>query len=251
MRTELADARAAQLRLLTWFSPAFPVGGFGYSHGLETAIREDHVEDATALQDWIMGLLEHGSGWTDAVLFRLTWGEPERLAEHAELAEALAPSLERRKETLALGAAFAQAVKPWLVPSTASRSPSPRGGGESRLRRSSTPPQGEGDREAVEGTALPYPVAAGSACAAAGIPLEPALTAYLHAFAASLVSVGVRAIPIGQSEAVGALAGLEDVILATAARASVATEDDLGACAILSDIAAMRHETLQPRLFIS
>ena len=28
------------LRLMTWLSPAFPVGAFGYSHGLENAIRE-------------------------------------------------------------------------------------------------------------------------------------------------------------------------------------------------------------------
>lgn len=212
MRTE-----AAQLRLLTWFSPAFPTGAFGYSHGLETAIREGRVTDAASLQAWIEGLLEHGSGWTEAVLFRLAWEEPDRLDELAELAEALAPSLERRKETMALGAAFANAVRPWLQ----SRSP------------------------------LPYPVVAGAACAAQAIPLEPALAACLHGFAANLVSVGVRAIPIGQSEAVAILAALEPLILAVAARASVASEDDLGACAFISDIAAMRHETLQPRLFIS
>ena len=103
MRTE-----AAQLRLLTWFSPAFPVGAFGYSHGLETAIREGRAANAPALQAWIEGLLEHGSGWTDAVIFRLAWSAADagELAELAELATALAPSLERRLETLRLGAAF-------------------------------------------------------------------------------------------------------------------------------------------------
>jgi urease accessory protein len=212
MRTEVA-----QLRLLTWFSPAFPTGAFGYSHGLETAIREGKVSVAERLEAWIEGLLEYGSGWTDAVLFALAWGEPARLGEIAELAEALCPSLERRKETLALGAAFASAVKPWA----SGLSP------------------------------LPYPVTAGAACAAADIPLEAALRAFLHGFAANLVSVGVRAIPIGQSDAVAILAALEPLILATAARAYVASDDDLGACALVSDIAAMRHEILQPRLFIS
>jgi urease accessory protein len=214
MRTE-----AAQLRLLSWFSPAFPVGAFGYSHGLETAIREGRAVSAGALQAWIESLLEHGSGWTDAVFFKLAWAaaDADELVELAELATAMAPSLERRLETVRLGAAFVTAIRPWTAPIAEA----------------------------------PYPVAAGAACSAAAIPLEAALIAWLHAFAANLVSVGVRAIPIGQGEAVAILALLEPVILDVAARAAQADADDLGGCAFLSDIAAMRHETLQPRLFIS
>ncbi|HEX7944236.1 MAG TPA: urease accessory UreF family protein, partial [Phenylobacterium sp.] len=97
----------------------------------------------------------------------------------------------------------------------------------------------------------PYCVAVGAAAGAAGIPLEPALTAWLHAFAANLTSVAVRALPLGQSDAVAVIASLEAVILRTAARASASTLDDLGSGAVVSDIAAMRHETLEGRLFIS
>ncbi|WP_293903031.1 urease accessory protein UreF [Phenylobacterium sp.] len=214
---------ARLLRLLTWLSPAFPVGAFGYSHGLETAIREGAVTDARSLSGWIMGVLEHGSGWTDAVLARAAWtavtGEDHvALDEIAELAEALAPSLERRRETLAQGEAFLTAVAAWQPPPI--------------IRAA-------------------YPVAVGAAAGAAGIPLEPALTAWLHAFAANLTSVAVRAIPLGQSDAVAVIAGLETVILRTAARAAASTLEDLGSAALLSDIAAMRHETLDGRLFIS
>jgi urease accessory protein len=224
MRTEAAFSGAAQLRLLTWFSPAFPVGAFGYSHGLEMAIREGRATSADDLAAWIEGLLDHGSGWTDAVLFRLAWGAADEteLAELAELAEALAPSLERRRETMQLGAAFLQAVGPWLDP----------------------PPL-------AFGSSTPYPIVAGWACGAASVALPPALTAWLHGFAANLISVAVRAIPIGQSAAVRILAALEPTVLATAERAADAGIDELGGCAFLSDIAAMRHETLQPRLFIS
>ena len=103
----------------------------------------------------------------------------------------------------------------------------------------------------LDDSSAPYPVVAGWACAAAAIPLPSALTAWLHGFAANLVSVAARAIPIGQFEAVAVLAALEPTTLATAQRAAEASRDDLGGCAFLSDIAAMRHETLQPRLFIS
>src|SRR5207302_6913802 len=111
MRTE-----AVQLRLTTWFSPAFPVGAFGYSHGLESAIREGWVTDADALSAWILGLLEQGSGWSDAVLFRAAWAcaDAAELSEIAELAVALSPSLERRRESLGLGEAFLTAVRAWI-----------------------------------------------------------------------------------------------------------------------------------------
>jgi len=129
---------AAQLRLLTWFSPAFPVGAFGYSHGLETAIREGRVVDGDTLEAWITGLIEHGSGWSDAVLFKLAWGADEiELAELAELAAALAPSKERHRETMQLGAAFEAAVRPWgRTPPQSLRDSSPASGGASGPRSS-------------------------------------------------------------------------------------------------------------------
>src|SRR5690606_16887759 len=39
--------------LLTWLSPAFPVGAFAWSAGLETAITSGTVKDRATAQDWI------------------------------------------------------------------------------------------------------------------------------------------------------------------------------------------------------
>lgn len=212
---------ARLLRLLTWLSPAFPTGAFGFSHGLETAIREETVTDVRSLTGWIAGLLEHGSAWSDAVLAKAAWiavtaEDHTALDQIAELGEAMSPSLERRRETMSQGEAFLTAVAAWNPPPI--------------LR-------------------APYPVAVGAAAGAAGLPLEPALTAWLHAFASNLVSVAVRAVPLGQSDALQVLAALEPVILRTARRAADSTLDDLGSSTILSDISAMRHETLPGRLF--
>ena len=44
---------AALQKLLTWLSPAFPVGAFAWSAGLETAIADGRVRDAAALETWI------------------------------------------------------------------------------------------------------------------------------------------------------------------------------------------------------
>ena len=61
----------------------------------------------------------------------------------------------------------------------------------------------------------------------------------------------MRIVPLGQVAGVAAIAALEPVLMATAARAAASSLDDLGSAALVSDIAAMRHETLDVRLFIS
>jgi len=60
------------LKLLTFLSPAFPVGAFSYSHGLEWRIDCGAIRGAEALRVWLVDLLEVGSAWNDAVLFAET-----------------------------------------------------------------------------------------------------------------------------------------------------------------------------------
>jgi urease accessory protein len=211
------DARQLLL-LLTWMSPAFPTGAFAYSHGLEWAIDSLRVRDGEDLKGWIGDLLTQGSGWNDAVIFARCWeDEPSRLNE---LALALATSRERHLETTQLGRAFRIAAGVFAAPVLA-------------------------DEE------IAYPVAAGSACAALGIDKGHALLAYLQGFAASLTSVAVRLVPIGQTAGLEVLRDLAPVISAAAARAETASLDDLGAITLLADIAAMKHETQRSRVFRS
>ncbi|WP_427026079.1 urease accessory protein UreF [Aureimonas ureilytica] len=219
-----AEGLAALSRLLTWTSPAFPIGAFAYSHGLESAIAEGRVRDGEALYRWIETLLVHGSGWNDLVFLaqahRLRGPEAgSPWADLAALARASAGSAERRRETLDLGRAFAEAAAPW--------------------------------GQEPEGEAVAYPVVLGALAAREGVPLWPALLAFAHAFAANLVSVAVRLVPLGQREGVRVMRRLEPIFEAVAQSAAVSTLDDLGSAAILSDIAALRHETLQPRLFLT
>jgi urease accessory protein len=206
------------LLLLTWMSPAFPTGAFAYSHGLEWAIDSRLVRNGDDLKGWIGDLLRQGSGWNDAVIFARCWqDEPSRLNE---LALALATSRERHLETTQLGRAFRIAAGVFAAPVLA-------------------------DEE------IAYPVAAGSACAALGIDKSHALLAYLQGFAASLTSVAVRLVPIGQTAGLEVLRDLAPVISDTASRAADASLDDLGAITLLADIAAMKHETQRSRVFRS
>ena len=204
------------LLLLNWMSPAFPAGAFAYSHGLEWAIDDRQVTSADDLKLWIEDLITRGSGWNDAVLFARCW--EDETGGLNELALALSASKERYLETAQLGRAFAIAALVFF-------------------------PLKRGEK------ALAYPVAAGSACAAAGITKSHALLAFLQGFSNALVSVAVRLVPLGQTHGLEVIRDLMPVIAATARRAASATLDDLGSITIGADIASMKHETQHSRIF--
>lgn len=221
MATPMIEAEAGhRARLSAWFSPGYPVGSFAYSHGLETLVAERAIRDPETLRDWIATILRQGAGRSDAILLAHAWRAPDDTAP-ADLSAALQPSAERRLESRAQGAAFAA------------------------VTAAAWPAAG------LDGTARPYPVAVGHAAAAHGLPLRAVLHHYLQAMAASLVSAGIRLIPIGQTDGQRTLAALVDTIAAVAAEAESAAAADIGGFAIRADIASMRHETLCTRLFRS
>jgi urease accessory protein len=98
---------------------------------------------------------------------------------------------------------------------------------------------------------IAYPIAVGAAAAAHGLPLGPTAQAFVQAFAANLVSAGVRLIPLGQTDGLRVIAALEPLIPGIVAAALAASLDDIGSAAIQADIASMRHETQYTRLFRS
>src|SRR6185369_16585308 len=105
---------AALQRLLTWLSPAFPVGGFAWSQGLETAIADGRIKAGSDLKSWLGGLLAHGGLRTDAILLahaHRQHGDASRLVELADLCLALTPARERYTEATQTGEAFAIAAR--------------------------------------------------------------------------------------------------------------------------------------------
>ena len=220
------------LPLLVWLSPAFPVGAFAYSHGLEWAQEAGDVTDAASLESWLSDLLERGAARNDAILFvaahrALAAADDAALAEVAELALALAASEERRLETVTQGDAFLiAAAKSWPCAAL------------------------ETLRAAWPGP-VAYPVAVAAAAQGHGIAAEEALPAFLLGSLANLVSAAVRLGIVGQTDGQRVIAALVPAVSACARFASTSTLDDLGGAAMRSDIAAMRHETLYSRLFRS
>jgi urease accessory protein len=215
----------ALLRLMTWLSPVFPVGGFAYGHGLERAAHDGLVSDRAELEAWLAALLEIGSAWNDAVLFAEAWRRALSVGDVTDLAqcaEALAGSAERHTETMLQGAAFLAAAAGWPTPIL------------QRLPEN-----------------CPYCVAVGAVAGGHGIPLEDALAAWLQAFSSNLVQAAIRLGVTGQDGAMQTVAALEPLVIVAAKRAALSTLDDLGSATFVSDVMAMKHETQYSRLFRS
>jgi urease accessory protein len=205
------------LTLAQWLSPAYPVGAFAWSHGLERTIGRGDVQDGAALAAWLSDVLEHGAGRSDVILLCAAHAT-EDVAPVAELAAALAPSRERRMETLQQGAAFAATTR------------------------------------AVWDLDLPdmaYPVAVGRAARLMGLPVQPVAQLWLQSFASNLVQAAQRLMPLGQTEAQRILAGLAPVCLRIGAEATRADLDDIGSAAFAVDTASMQHAGQYSRIFRS
>jgi urease accessory protein len=223
---------AAFYRLMTWLSPAFPVGAFSYSSGIEWAVEAGDITDAASLQRWLASMLADGPGFCDGVFLAqahraASTQDDAGLREVAELASAFVPSRERQLETSSQGRAFIE------------------------IARSAWNCEGLDDMIAYCGGAIVYPVAVGIVSSAHGIPLPPTMHAFFHALTSNWISAGARLVPLGQTDSQRVLALLEPVVVATAKRALEASLDDLGSATFRADLASMRHETQYTRLFRS
>jgi urease accessory protein len=220
-------------KLLAWLSPAFPVGGFSYSHGLEWAIEDGTVKTAADLEAWVAAILRHGAGRSDGILLAhahraAVADDAAALDEINALAIAFQPTKERHLEATAQGRAFLTTV--------AATWPNDRLAGLAGHFK---------DRPVA------YAVAVGIATGCHDVPPGATLNAFLGAFAANLVSAAIRAVPLGQTEGQRVIANLSPVVEEIAATAATASLDELGGAAWRADIASMKHETQYTRLFRS
>jgi urease accessory protein len=199
--------------LLSWFSPAFPIGSYNFSHGIEAAIEMNFINNANNLKTWICHIITFGSGKTDCILLTNAYKDQNV----NELAFSLCSSKERWIETKQLGKAFCKNIK-------------------------------ENWGYNIENN-LAYPVAVGVAGLHFKIPLEQLLVTYLQNFVANLVNIGVKHIPLGQSAGQKILIELIPIIKDQALLYKKCEINDIGNSSFISDLASMYHETLKNRIY--
>ncbi len=220
-------------RLLAWLSPAYPIGAFSYSHGVETAVEEGFVKDRASLVTWLRTVLTDGTGRVDGALFAAAW----RAAEAQDW---------KTFDTVAERAAA------WRGTSEMALEQRQQGGSFLSITRNAwNHPDLDATHQRLSGE-IALPVAVALAAAVHGIALEMALSGYLHAFTANLISAAVRTVPLGQTDGQLALAALEATVQRTVEAALAVDDlDEVGTATPLLDWCSLKHETQYTRLFRS
>lgn len=218
-------------QLLAWTSPAYPIGAYTYSHGLEAAVESGAVTTPQTLHDYVFAALSGGGIWVDAALFAhawRAWDDPDTLDDIASLAAAFRATSETSLESHQQGKSFLSITrKAWPHPALDAFA----------AQRGQRP--------------IAHCVALAVACGCHGVALKDALEAFLHGAAANLVSAGVRLIPLGQSDGQITTAKLSAQCAAIADKAMATHIDEIGASAVQVDMACLSHETQYTRLFRS
>ncbi len=228
--TTITDEALA--RLLAWTSPAYPVGGFSYSHGIEAAVEAGLCAGRDGLVRYITAVLRDGAGAVDGPLLAAahraaSTGDDAALDEVAELANAFRGTAELALESRQQGGSFASVtVAAWPDAPLAAFAARHKG-------------------------RLAHAVAFGAAAGFGGVPLPAALLAFLSGFVANLVSAGVRLVPLGQTDGQLATAALLPEVRAAAAHALATAPEDIATCTPMLDLLSMAHETQYTRLFRS
>ena len=221
----------ALLRLQSWLSPTFPIGAYGYSHGLEWAVEAGDVDSRASLIDWLEADLCYGSVRNEAIFFSEAYhcvvaDDHARLAQVAELAAVSRGTREFSLEASQQAAACLTMLQQvW---------PDPKLDALSRIPVSPILAVVLGVRSARE-----------------HIPANIALPAFLYSYVANLVTAAIRLIPLGQTDGQLAIVALEQAVLSTGLYARNASLEEIGSAGFMVELSSIRHETQYTRLFRS
>lgn len=206
------------LTLAQWLSPAYPLGSYAYSHGLEAAVAAGDVSGSAGLREWLADILRHGAGRSDALFLAAAYkAETEdALREVDRLCRAFAVSAERLREAELQGAAFCEVT--------------------SRVWGLDLP-------------RLAFPVGVGRAARLEGLPPVTTAALYLQAFLGNLVAAAQRLLPLGQTDAQRLISAHAPLCRAIAEQTRAGAFEMLSGTAFLADIRSMNHETQRCRIF--
>jgi urease accessory protein len=216
-------------RLLQTTDSLFPTGAFSHSGGLEGLTNEGILKSAEDVERAVGEILVHSFARVDLP----ACGLAHRAAQEGNLAGIV--EIDARVD----------ALKAPREAREASRSL-----GRRRLRLVAVL---DGYRKLIEEDRTPghQALVTGMHAALEGVSREEAMLAFAYGTAAGLVSSAMKLLPLGQTRAQGLLSRLGEAMPGVVTSCDALSLDDLGGFLPLLDIAAMRHETGAPRLFIS
>lgn len=230
MTAELTHGKL--LTLLQLSSPALPIGAYSYSEGVETLATTGTIATRADLLHWLEQELYAGSIRLETAILRwayMTTAEPgnDQIERWNQWLSALRETEEMRSQSWQMGRSLLRLFAD-LEPELVQQFPAfTRRGG------------------------CNFAIAYGLVAQAWQIPVAAAAIAFLHSWAANLISAAVRAVPLGQTEGQRLLQQLTEPIQTAHAEIAQMDESDLMACNWGISLASMQHEALYSRLFRS
>lgn len=223
------------LSLLHFADSGFPTGGYAHSFGLETYCQDGLVRGSEDLERYLVAQIEGSAGPCDATAAVGALRAAAR--EDLGACRAIDATLEAMKAVKEFRDGSRQMGRQTLRVAAALT-------GEARLVRYAA----DVDQGLAPGH---HAVAYGLAAAALGWEPVAAATAYLYSTTALLVGAALRLLSMGQMDGQRVLWNLHPVIERVARKAATRDASDLWSFAPGIEIAGIRHETLDMRLFRS
>jgi urease accessory protein len=223
------------LELLHLCDSLFPIGGFAYSDGLETATSTGRIADAAGLRAWLEAALDDTIGRMEGPAVWQGWrafqeGDFDTLMRLDEELTALRPGASARRSSRAMGLRL---LTTWQV-----LHPDPRLERIAGLAKSG-----------AIGPVLP--VAFAGVCACSGVARRASVESFAYTRLAATVSAAMRLMPIGQTDAHLLLSRALERVPAVVDRLAQRDESAPESFTPQMDIATMTQQYLHSRLFRS
>lgn len=215
-------------RLWLLLSPTLPVGGYSFSHGLESAVAEGLVSNNKQAHAWIQDigmrmLLQLDLPILLRMLSAVQQGAHEQLCEWNEYLLASRESAELLAEDQHMGAALNRLRPAWQLPEP--------------------------------GMALPGPASFAASfaqlCTDWNIDDHEAANAYAWIWFENQVAAAVKLVPLGQSDGQALLLALSEQLETLVGQAKTINDTELGAGTPGLAILSSHHEALHGRIFQS
>lgn len=221
------------LRMLQITGGLFPVGSFHHSFGLETYIVEKTIKSIEDLKEFIIAYLHMSITQFEGKILCNAYElglrrDREALALYDEVITAMRLTHENREANLKIGKAFVRMVMNW----------------NKELKIYS-------DQIRKNDRLGNYSVVLGFAGGVWQMDKKELLSAFLFNLLNGMVQVGVKLIPLGQTESQIMMSGLFPLIEGIAAEILSNQEEEPANFTPALDIASMCHETLYCRLYMS
>jgi len=234
-----SGSNSAQLESLLTVSQivnsSFPTGSFSHSYGLETLIAGGEVNDAASLEKLCRAWLRYSVCTADGVAavqaYRATLdSDLRRLAEIDRRIAAMRLTRETRSASVLTGRALIAAAQIAI---------------DSPILRSFA----SGASGSAEG--VQHPVVFGAVMALAGMAEDEAVALFLQSSFSSLVAVGARLLPLGQSQVQAILTRGRELFVDCARISQSRSLEQMSAATTRIEIASMQHERQESRLCMS